>query len=89
MSHSGGGAVASLVCRIENSIKAQITDADSDFISITDLYGIHCETVPELAHFAQVINDKKGQFTPKLKLPYDFKNSKRAVIKFLRALRFI
>ena len=70
MAHSGGSAVSSLTAVIDGSIRAKVIDAKTDFLSITDLYGIHCETVPALTRFSRIILDEGSQYVPTLCTEY-------------------
>lgn len=68
MGHSGGSIVSNLVVRLTENIKAQVIDAESSYLDLDPLP--HCETIPSLAKYSYIINDRSSLSIPFLMVPY-------------------
>ena len=80
LANSGGSAVAHLLLRLNDKIKAVVTDYDSSFYFSWQEFC--CESVPALAHYSQQINDRTSFGIPALKAPYYFAPDEEKIEKF-------
>ncbi len=95
LAHSGGSSIANLTARATNILKVIATDYRNNFLDINDQYyndnpetyldNIHCEVIPELSYFCEVINNKNTLTIPHLELPYGFGENKEIIFDFFNS----
>lgn len=92
--HSGGSELANLVIRINNSLKAGISDFESDMLDLcwdrkdciipSPYCRTHCQTIPALSYYMPQINDSSTLEIPFLKFNYKYPEAddKEQVLNF-------
>jgi len=89
LSHSGGSSQANLVVRLTKDINAQVSDMTSNYFDFLNNRGIsesmHCETLPKLSYYYDLINDKETLNTPNLQVSYEYPSDeeRQRIVNFL------
>lgn len=81
--HSGGSAACNLTVRLDAGIGAYVSDMVSEYAEWwPDQDFIHCETIPELYPYHELVNDFSTGITPILTVPYAYENSMEEIFSF-------
>lgn len=85
ISHSGGSTVANLAVHLTDLVSAQVTDYYSNYLDCRgDNEFIHCETVPGLHAYMELINSGHDLKFPVFKANYGFesKDERRQIMDY-------
>jgi hypothetical protein len=72
--HSGGSSAGNLLIRLApDRIKAYVSDLTIDYSMLNIPEPYHCETIPNVHHYHQLINDFTTAARPVRTVPYEYK----------------
>jgi hypothetical protein len=80
--HSGGSSASNLTVRFEPRFKAYVSDNSVDWLSSGANEPYHCETVPALYPYHQLINDFSSSATPIDSVMYGYVGAVPGIFQF-------
>lgn len=80
MANSGGSAVAHLIGRLSDQVSALVSDYESSYRFAWNQFC--CESIPVLAPYSNLINDRKNFGFPAIKVPYYFAPAESIIENF-------
>lgn len=88
LTHSGGGGVGCLMLRIAGGVKALVYDSYLPGVNRYSLNNpVHCETLPQLNYYIDIINSGRLSLARRLELPYTYNDNAMMMEKALEFLR--
>ena len=85
--HSGGSSTGNLTVRLDDGIRAYVSDMTTDYSEWGTLWEPwHCETVPKLFPYNVLISDFSTCPTPVKSVPYAYTNGMEEIFEFFDSL---